>query len=325
MAKGIQITETGGAEKLKYVDIPDHKLVAGEVRIRHTAIGVNYIDIYYRTGLYRTATPAVLGIEAVGIIEEVAAGVEGFKVGDRVGYGTATTLLGAYSTHRNMPIEHLVAIPSYVDDVTAAALMVKGMTAHMLCRRVMALHQGWNVLIHAAAGGVGTILSQWAHYLGCNVIGTVGSDDKKQWALDNGCTHVINYNTQDFVSEVRVATEGHGCAVAYDGVGKDTFEKSLECVSPFGLICSYGQSSGRIPPQDILKLSRGSLFLTRPTLGHYKSDRNELTVSAIEIFDGIKQGFLDPKVTHQIPLAEAAEAHKLLENRKVIGSVVLIP
>ncbi len=325
MAKGIQITETGGVDKLKYVDIPDHKLQPGELRIRHTAIGVNYIDIYYRTGLYRTATPSVLGIEAAGIVEEVGSGVENFKIGDKVAYGTATTTLGAYSTYRNMPAEYVVTVPPHIEDEIAAALMVKGMTAHMLCQRVLMLQQGWNVLVHAVAGGVGTLVSQWANYIGCNVIGTVGSEEKRQWAHDNGCAHVINYNTHDFAAEIRNITDGVGVAVAYDGVGKDTFQKSLESLSRFGLMCSFGQSSGRVEPTDVLQLSRGSLFMTRPTLGHYKSDRNELQVSAIEIFEGVKQGFLNPRVTQRIPLAEAAEAHKMLENRATTGAIVLIP
>jgi NADPH2:quinone reductase len=325
MTKGIQIIETGGVDKLKYVDIPDHKLEAGEVRIRHTAIGVNFIDIYYRTGMYRTALPSILGVEAAGVVSDIGAGVENFKVGDRVAYGTSTTLLGAYSTYRNMPQQFLVTIPPYVDDATAAALMLKGMTAHMLCRRVITLQQGWNILVHAAAGGVGTLVSQWAKYLGCNVIGTVGADEKKNWAFQNGCSHVINYTTEDFVAATRNATGGRGVEIAYDGVGKNTFQKSLDCIAPFGLMCSFGQSSGRVDPVDILQLSRGSLFMTRPILGQYKADKNELQISAIEIFEGIKQNFIDPKITHKIPLQEAAEAHRLLEGRKTMGSIVLIP
>jgi len=325
MAKGIQISEVGGVEKLKYVDIPDRKPQAGEVRIRQTAIGVNYIDIYYRTGLYRAAMPGIIGVEAAGVVSEVGAGVTNFKIGDRVAYGTATTMLGSYATYRNMPVEYLVSIPPYIDDATAAALMLKGMSAHMLCRRVIMPQQGWNILVHAAAGGVGTLLSQWLKTLGCNVIGTVGSEAKMKWAYDNGCSHVINYTTDDFAAATRTITNGTGAAIVYDGVGKDTFQKSLDCLATFGLMVSYGQSSGRVPPMDILQLSRGSQFITRPTLGHYKSDRNELNISAIELFEGVKNGFLNPRITHRIPLQEAAEAHRLLESRQTMGSIVLIP
>jgi NADPH2:quinone reductase len=219
----------------------------------------------------------------------------------------------------------LVTIPPYVDDATAAALMLKGMTAHMLCRRVITPQQGWSILVHAAAGGVGTLLCQWLKYLGCNVIGTVGADEKKKWAFENGCSHVINYTKEDFVAKTREASNGKGAEVVYDGVGKDTFLKSLDCLTQFGLMCSYGQSSGRVEPLDILALSRGSQFITRPSLGHYKSDRNELNISAIEIFEGVKQGYLNVKIAHKIPLQEAAEAHRLLESRKTMGSIVLIP
>lgn len=325
MAKGIVVSEVGGAEKLKYVDIPDKKPQAGEVRIRHTAIGVNFIDIYYRSGLYRAALPSVLGIEAAGVVSEVGAGVEQFKIGDRVAYGTATSLLGAYSTYRNIPAQYLVSIPPYIDDETAAALMVKGMSAHMLCRRVILPQQGWNVLVHAAAGGVGTILCQWLKYFECNIIGTVGSDEKMKWAFDNGCTHVINYNKDDFAAKTRAITNNYGAHIVYDGVGKATFEKSLDCLAQFGLLCSFGQSSGKIPPFDVLQLARGSQFITRPSLGNYKADRNELQISAIEVFEGVKQGFLNPRISHKIPLSEAAEAHRLLESRMVMGSVVLVP
>jgi len=326
MAQGIIIDTPGGVENMKYGNIPDHKLEYGELRIKNTAIGVNYIDVYYRKGLYKCAFPNVLGIEAVGVVEEAAIDVAAdFKPGDRVAYGTNPTLLGAYSTHRNMPFEYVTKIPDYISDEVAATLMVKGMTAHMLCQRAIRMHQGWRVLVHAAAGGVGTYLCQWLKYLGAIVIGTVGSDDKIKWAEENGCTYVINYNKEDFVQKVRDYTEGAGVSVCYDSVGKDTFQKSMNCIMPFGVMISYGQSSGFVPPIEILELARTGVFLTRPTLNLYKKDYNEFIMSSVEIFEGVKNNFLRPHITHKIPLKDAAEAHKLLESRETKGSIILIP
>lgn len=322
---GISIEETGGIEKMQYKQLPDHNLEFAEVKIRHTAIGVNYIDVDYRKGVYRTSLPSVLGIEAAGVVEEIAPGAEGFAVGDRVAYGTATTLLGAYSTYRNMPSEYLIKIPDHIPDEIAATVMVQGLFAQTLLRRVYMVHQGQSVLIHAAAGGVGTYLTQWAKYLGCTVIGTVGSDEKKEWALENGCCHVVNYNTEDFASIAREVTNGSGVAVVFDGVGHDTFEKSLKCIMPFGLMVSYGQSSGRVAPVDVMDLARGNIFLTRPTLNVYKHDYNEMVMGAMEVFEGVNVGALMPRIIHQVPLQEAAEAHRLLESRESKGSIILIP
>lgn len=322
---GITIDSTGSTSNMKYKKMPDHPLESGEVKIKHTAIGVNYIDIYYRTGLYKTTYPATLGIEAAGIIEEVGPNCGDFKVGDRVAYGTATSILGAYSTYRNIPAQYLVPIPDYITDEQAATIMVKGMTAHFLLRRVYVVQQGQHILIHAAAGGVGTYMCQWANYLGCKIVGTVSSKEKADWASENGCTYPVIVGKDDFVIKARHVTEGKGVTVCYDSVGKDTFKKSLECLMPYGLMVSFGQSSGRVPPIDVLNLARGSLFLTRPTLNLYKSDRNELFASANEIFEAIKAGALKPKITEQIPLKDAAKAHKLLESRKTMGSIILKP
>lgn len=327
MSKGIFIEETGGIEKLQFKDVPDHKLEPNEIRIKHTAIGVNFIDIYYRKGVYQTSLPSGLGVEAAGIIEEIGAAIppEEFKVGERVAYGTSTTLLGAYSTHRNVPAHLLVKIPDEITDEQAATLMLKGMTAHALVRRCFIIQQGMNILVHAAAGGVGSYVSQWGKYLGANVIGTVGSAEKIEAAKQNGCAHIINYEEEDFVSKVREYTENAGVSVVYDGVGQATFEKSIECLMQFGLMVSYGQASGRVEPFDILKLSRGSQFVTRPSMAHYKADRQEFVMSALEIFEGVKVGALMPRINHRIPLQEAAEAHKLLESRQTTGSVILTP
>lgn len=320
---GIVIEETGGVDKLKYKEVPDHTLEPGEVRVKHTAIGVNYIDVYYRTGFYKTSLPSVLGVEAAGVVEEVGPGVEGFLPGERVAYGTSTTILGAYSTHRNIPVTQLMKLPGEISDEMGATIMVKGLTAHTLLRRVYPVQQGQAVLIHAAAGGVGTFLAQWTKYLGCTVIGTVGSEEKREYAMKNGCDHVINYTTEDFVAQTRDFTHGAGVAVVYDAVGKDTFEKSLQCLMPFGLMISYGQSSGRIPPFDVLNLARGNLFLTRPTLNVYKHEMNERIISCLEVFDGFKKQGLKARINCRIPLQEAAEAHRLLESRKTTGSIIL--
>ena len=322
---GIVIEEIGGPEKLKYQELTDHRLEPGEVRVKHTAIGVNYIDIYYRTGAYKTALPTVLGVEAAGVVEELGPNVEGLEVGDRVAYGTSTTILGAYSTYRNIPYLQLVKLPEHITDEMAATIMVKGLTAHTLLRRVYPVQQGQSVLIHAAAGGVGTYLSQWTKYLGCTVIGTIGSEEKRDYAKANGCDHVINYSEEDFVQKTRDITNGSGVVVVYDGVGKDTFEKSLQCLCPFGLMVTYGQSSGRIPPFDVMQLARGNLFLTRPTLSLYKNDLNERLLSCMDVFEGFKLEGLKANISHKIPLQEAAEAHKLLESRETTGSIILIP
>lgn len=325
MPHGIIISEHGGVEALEYKEFSLPKPAAGEVTVRNTAIGVNYIDIYNRTGLYKNPLPFIPGKEAAGIVEEIGDGVEGYKIGDRVCYGTAIHLTGAYATHFNIPAQYLLKIPIDIPDEVAATIMVKAMTAHYLLRRTFYVMPENRILIHAAAGGVGTYLCQWANAIGAIVIGTVSSDEKKQWALDNGCHQVINYQTEDWVARVRELTGGKGVTVVYDAVGKDTFLKSFECLIPLGLLVSYGQSSGAIPPFDLSVLSKGSYFLTRPSLGDYKKDRNELVMSALEIYDNIRSGILRPHITHRIPLQDAAEAHRLLEGRKTMGSIVLVP
>lgn len=325
MAYAIKLDSHGPAESLKYVEIPDIAPAAGEVRLRHTAIGVNYIDVYYREGSYKANFPLIPGIEGAGVIEAVGPDVTGFKAGDRVAYGTALTLNGGYSTHRNIPARLLVKIPYDISDEVAATIMVKGMTAHFLLKRTFAAQPGMTILVHAAAGGVGTYLCQWASAMGITVIGTVGSTEKLLYASENGCHFPINYKIEDFAAQVKELTAGIGVPVVYDSVGKDTFVKSLECLTPLGLLVSFGQSSGKIPPFDISMLAAKSNFITRPSLGFYKSDRNELVLSAADIFDALKGGALKPRINHRIALKDAAQAHRLLEDRKTMGSIVLIP
>jgi NADPH2:quinone reductase len=319
------ISQHGGPEALEYKEFSLPAPAAGEVTIRHTAIGINYIDVYNRVGLYKTPLPFIPGKEAAGVIEAIGEGVEGYKIGDRVCYGTATHLTGSYATHRNMPAQYLLKIPVDIADEVAATIMVKAMTAHYLLRRTFNVMPENRILIHAAAGGVGTYMSQWANALGAIVIGTVSNDAKKKWALDNGCHHVINYQTEDWVARVREITGGVGVPVVYDSVGKDTLLKSIDCLMPLGLLVSFGQSSGAVPPFDISALSKNSCFLTRPSLGEYKKDRNELVMSALEIYENIRSGILRPLITHKIPLKDAAQAHRLLESRQTMGSIVLIP
>lgn len=324
MTKAIIIHQHGGTEKMTIIEQTLPPLQYGEVRLRQTAIGVNFIDTYHRSGQYSTALPTGIGLEAAGVVEEIGEGVEDIAVGDRVVYGTSTTMLGAYATHRNMPASLLYKIPEYIDDATAVAVFLKGLTAHMLCRRVVTVRQGWNILVHSAAGGVGSLLCQWLHSLGCNVIGTVGSQSKVEAAHKNGCAHVIFERNADLATKVRALTDGAGVEIVYDGIGKDTFSHSLDCLAIFGLMCSYGQSSGTVENIDMAKIARGSLFLTRPTIAHYKRDRMETQMSAIEVFEGIKQGFLHPQIAATFPLAQAAEAHKLLESRTSSGAIVLV-
>ncbi len=325
MVKAIVISSPGGTEALNFKEITLGGPFEGEALIRHTAIGLNYIDIYHRTGFYKNDLPMVPGIEASGVVEAVGTGVEGLKPGDRVCYGTAPHLPFGYATHRTIPAEFLVKIPNDITDEDAATIMVKGMTAHFLLRRTFAVTPDDYILVHAAAGGVGTYLCQWASNLGAIVIGTVGSREKAAWAEENGCHHVINYTTEDWVTRVREITHDKGVVVVYDSVGEATFKKSLECLMPLGLLVSFGQSSGPVPPIDISLLAQGSFFLTRPSIAHYKSERSELVMSALEIFQAVRTGVLKPRITHRIPLKDAAEAHRLLESRSTMGSIVLIP
>jgi len=319
----IRITETGEPEVLRWQPLELPPPGQGEVQVRHSAIGLNFIDTYYRTGLYPVALPAVLGSEAAGSIEEVGPGVEGLAKGDRVAYATG---LGAYAEARNIPAAHVVKIPAGIDDKVAAAAMLKGMTAQYLARRSYVVMKGDTVLVQAAAGGVGTILCQWAKHLGATVIGTVGSEAKAQLARENGCDHVILYRTEDVAARVRALTNGQGVPVVYDSVGKDTFEASLDCLRPRGLMVTFGQSSGPIGPFDPRLLAqKGSLFLTRPKLGDYVLTRAELEETARDLFDVIASGAVAIKIAQTYPLRDAERAHRDLEARKTTGSTVLLP
>jgi len=286
----------------------------GEVRIRHTAVGLNYIDTYHRTGMYKIAMPAVLGREGAGVIEAVGANVNDLSP------------IGSYAEARLMPAERVVKVPDNVSDQQAASIMLKGMTAQYLLRRTFKVGPGVTILFHAAAGGVGQIVSQWARHLGATVIGTVGSTAKAAIATKAGCHHVINYSTEDFVARVAEITGGKKCDVVYDGVGKDTFLKSLDCVRPLGTVALFGNASGKVEPLDLnLLAAKGSLFVTRPTLDTFVAKREELVATANELFDVVGRGIVKIDINQTYPLKDAAQAHRDLEARKTTGSTVLIP
>ena len=323
LTKAIQISRRGGPEVMELDEVEVLPPEAGEVLIRHTAIGLNYIDVYFRTGLYPAELPCVLGMEGAGVIEELGEGVTGFNVGDRVAY---TGLMGAYAERRTVPADRLVKIPKDVQDQTAAAMMMKGLTAHYLLNRTYRVGPGDTILIHAAAGGVGLIVCQWAKFLGATVIGTVGSEAKAELAREHGCDHTILYKDEDFVKRVKEITSGFGVPVVYDSVSKDTFMKSLDCLRPLGLMVSFGQSSGAVPPFNVATLTqKGSLFLTRPTLATYIAHRQDLEEAAAELFKLVRTGIAKIEIGQHYPLRHAAKAHKDLEARKTTGSTILIP
>jgi len=324
MTWAIRFHETGGPEVLRWEEVEAGRPGPGEVLVRHGAIGVNFIDTYHRTGLYPVELPSSLGMEAAGVVDAVGDGVVAVAPGDRVAYGGGP--LGAYGQVRLMPADKLVRIPQGIDDRTAAAVMVKGMTAEYLVRRTYLVQPGETVLVHAAAGGVGLLLCQWAKHLGATVIGTVGSDEKAALASANGCDHAIVYTREDFVARVRELTGGRGVPVVYDSVGRATWDGSLSCLQPRGLMVSYGNASGAVPPFQPLVLSqRGSLYLTRPTLMAYVATREELLESASALFEVILSGAVRVTIGQTWPLAEAAEAHRALEARHTVGSTVLLP
>lgn len=323
MAHTIRIHENGGPEVLKWEAVDVGEPGPGEARIRQTAIGLNYIDVYHRTGLYKLAAlPAVIGMEGAGRVEAVGPGVTDVKVGDRVAYGT---VLGGYAEERLIPADRLVKLPDDISDVTAAAIMLQGMTARYLLRETYRVTPETVMLFHAAAGGVGLIVCQWAKALGATMIGTVGSDEKAALAKSAGCTHVINYRTEDYVARVREITGGALCDVAYDSVGKDTFPSSLDCLKPKGLWVSFGNASGPVPPFDMTLLSvKGSLFATRPTVMAYTAQRADLLANAADLFAMIAKGAIKVEPT-TYALKDAAQAHRDLEARKTTGSIVLVP
>jgi len=322
MAHAIRFEKTGGPEVLQWQAVDVGKPGPGQVRLRHTAIGLNYIDTYQRSGLYPMALPSGLGSEAAGIIEEVGPGVTGLKPGDRVAYAGGP--LGAYSEERVMPADRLVPLPAGISDQQGAAMMLKGMTAWYLIRRTHVVKRGETILIHAAAGGVGLIVCQWAKHLGATVIGTVGSAAKAALAKEHGCDHPIVYTSEDFVARVGELTDGKKLPVVYDSVGKDTFYKSLDCLAPLGLLASFGQSSGAVGPVDIgILAGKGSLFLTRPTLNTYTASRADLVTAARELFAVVESGAVKIAVNQTHPLRDATRAHRDLESRKTTGSTVL--
>ena len=324
MPHAIRVHETGGPEALRWEAVEVGDPGPGEVRVRHTAVGLNFIDVYHRTGLYPLPLPFVPGLEASGVVEALGDGVEGLETGDRVAYGAGP--LGAYSETRLMPSEKLVRIPPGIDEHRAAAMMLQGMTVEYLLRRTYRVQPGDTIVLHAAAGGVGLIACQWAKHLGATVIGTVGSDEKAEFARAHGCDHPVVYTRESFVDRVRELTGGRGVPVVYDSVGRDTFLDSLDCLAPRGLMVSFGQSSGSVPPLDPGLLStKGSLFLTRPTLMHYTATRAELESSAAALFEVVEGGHVKVEVRQTFPLAEAAEAHRALEGRRTTGSTVLVP
>ena len=320
----IRIHEHGGPEVMKWEEVEVSAPGANEVRIQTTAAGLNYIDTYHRSGMYKIPLPSVIGREAAGVVESVGAGVSEFKAGDRVAY--ASSPIGSYAEVRLMPAERLVKIPDGISDQQAASMMLKGMTAQYLLRRTHCVQPGDVILFHAAAGGVGLILGQWAKHLGATVIGTVGSDEKIALAKAHGYDHIINYRTEDFVARVAEITDGKKCRVVYDGVGKDTFTKSLDCLAPLGLMASFGAASGAVPPVYVGDLtSRGSLYLTRPTLDTYVAKRDDLVNTANDLFDVVKRGIVKIEINQTYALKDAAQAHRDLEARKTTGSTVLIP
>lgn len=324
MTHAIRIHGTGGPEVLTWEAVEVGEPGPGEVRIRQTAIGLNYIDTYHRSGLYKLAVlPAVIGMEGAGRVEAVGPGVSEFKVGDRVAYGTA---LGAYAEARVIAADRLVKLPDSISDATAASIMLQGMTVRYLLRETYPCTADTVMLFHAAAGGVGLIACQWAKAIGATMIGTVGSDEKAALAKAAGCTHVINYRTEDYVARVREITGGAMCDVVYDGVGKDTFPSSLDCLKPKGLWVSFGNASGMVPAFDMALLSaKGSLFATRPTLMTYTARRDDLVANAADLFSMIKKGAIKVEPSRSYALRDAAQAHRDLEARLTTGSIVLIP
>ena len=324
MVKAIRIHEHGGPEVLRWADVEVGAPDPGEVRLRHIAVGLNFIDTYHRTGLYPIALPSGIGLEGAGVVEAVGEGVAGLAAGDRVAYAGGP--VGAYAEARVMPTKPLVKLPDGIDDVQAAGMMLQGMTVRYLIRETFRVEPGMTVLWHAAAGGVGLIACQWLNHLGVMVIGTVGSAEKAALAKAHGCHHTVNYSQENFVERVQEITDGKGVPVVYDSVGKDTWDGSLDCLARRGTLVSFGNASGAVPPFAPGTLSaKGSLYLTRPTLMDYTATREELEATAGDLFDVVQSGVVKIEVRQTYPLAEAAKAHADLEGRKTTGSTVLLP
>jgi NADPH2:quinone reductase len=324
MPFAIRIHQTGGPEVMRWEEVAVGDPGPGEARIRHAAVGLNYIDTYHRTGLYPLPLPSGLGMEGAGVVEAVGEGVVDLKPRDRVAYAGGP--VGAYSQVRCLPADRLLKLPDGIDFRTGAAMMLQGLTAAYLLRRTYAVQAGDTVLIHAAAGGVGLIACQWAKALGATVIGTVSNEAKAEMARAHGCDHIIYYTREDVAKRVRELTAGEGVAVVYDGVGKDTFAGSLDSLRVRGMMVIFGNASGPVAPFDPLLLSqKGSIFITRPTLGHYTAKRDELVALGSELFDVVSAGTVEIAVNQSYELADAASAHRDLEARKTTGSTILLP
>ncbi len=324
MPKAIRFSKTGGPEVLVLEDVQVGDPGPGQARVRNHAVGLNYLDTYQRSGMYKMELPSGLGQEGAGVVEAVGSGVTNVKAGDRVAY--ATPPVGAYSDVRLMPADRLVKLPDAIPFEHGAAMMLKGMTAEYLLRRVFKVKSGDTIVFHAAAGGVGLIACQWAKALGATVIGTVGSDEKAALAKAHGCDHPIVYTRENFTARVKELTGGKGVPVVFDSVGKDTFMGSLDCLQPFGLLAVFGAASGAVPPFDInLLQQKGSLFLTRPTLVTYNAKAEALADSAKALFEMVTSGKVKIEVNQRYPLKDAAQAHRDLEARKTTGSTILIP
>ncbi|XP_042504575.1 quinone oxidoreductase-like [Macadamia integrifolia] len=324
MVKVIRVHELGESEVLKWEDVEIGEPKEGEIRVKNKAIGVNFIDVYFRKGVYKAPTmPFTPGMEAVGVVTAVGPGLTDRKVGDVVAY--AGTPMGSYSEGQILPAKVVVPVPPSIDPILAACIMLKGMTAEYLVRRCFKVESGHTILVHAAAGGVGSLVCQWANALGATVIGTVSTAEKAVQAKEDGCHHVINYKEEDFVEAVKKITSGGGVHVVYDSVGKDTFEGSLACLRSRGYMVNFGQASGTPDPLPLSALAVKSVFLTTPSLMLYNETRDELLESAGEVFANVESGVLRIRVNHKYPLAQAAQAHADLESRKTSGSIVLIP
>jgi NADPH2:quinone reductase len=324
MAKAIRMVETGGPDVMQYVDVEVGRPGPGEALVRQMACGLNYIDVYFRNGTYEQPLPAGLGMEGAGVVEAVGDGVSHIHVGDRVAYAGRPS--GAYAEQRVMPAAILVKLPQSIDFETAAAMMLQGMTVQYLFRRTFRLQGGETILFHAAAGGIGLIACQWARALGVTMIGTVGSDEKAELAKAHGCVHTINYNRENFVDRVKEITAGQGVPVVYDSIGRDTFTGSLDCLSLLGMMVSYGSASGPVPAFTLNELaSRGSLFITRPSLFSYTAKRDDLEMMAAELFSMVESGKIRIPINQRYALKDVARAHIDLESRRTTGSTILIP
>ncbi len=324
MPHAIRIHQTGGPEVLTWEEVPLAEPAEGEVRLRHEAVGLNYIDTYHRCGMYPLSLPSGIGLEGAGVVEAVGAGVTELAPGDRVAYAGGP--IGAYAEVRNMPADRLLKLPDAISCEQGAAMMLQGLTAQYLLRRTYRVQAGDTILIHAAAGGVGLIVCQWAKALGATVIGTVGSDEKAALAKAHGCDHPIVYTRENFAERVKEITGGAGCAVVYDSIGKDTFMASLDCLRPLGMMVLFGAASGAVPPVDLQVLAqKGSLFVTRPTLFTYAAKRADLVAMANDLFDVVVSGKVKIEVNQRYPLREAVRAHADLEARRTTGSTILLP